>query len=122
LVKAGIDCTIIDGSVTVRNRTEIFKRFQESKNLKALIIQPQAAAHGVTLTAADTIIWYAPVTSTEIYLQANARIDRPGQRNPMTVVHIEGSPVERKLYFMLQNNITNHEKVIDLYKKELDES
>jgi len=40
----------------------------------------------------------------------------------MTVVHIEGSPVERKLYFMLQNNITNHEKVIDLYKKELDES
>ena len=122
LVKAGIDCTIIDGSVTVRNRTEIFKRFQESKNLKALIIQPQAAAHGVTLTAADTIIWYAPVTSTEIYLQANARIDRPGQRNPMTVVHIEGSPVERKLYFMLQNNITNHEKVIDLYKKELVES
>jgi len=122
LVKAGIDCTIIDGSVTVRNRTEIFKRFQESKNLKALIIQPQAAAHGVTLTAADTIIWYAPVTSTETYLQANARIDRPGQRNPMTVVHIEGSPVERKLYFMLQNNITNHEKVIDLYKKELDES
>jgi len=122
LVKAGIDCTIIDGSVTVRNRTAIFKRFQESTNLKALIIQPQAAAHGVTLTAADTIIWYAPVTSTETYLQANARIDRPGQRNPMTIVHIQGSPVERKLYAMLQNNITNHEKVIDLYKKELDES
>jgi len=113
---------VINGDVQVRNRTNIFKRFQEGTDLKVLIIQPQAAAHGVTLTAADTIIWYAPVTSTETYLQANARIDRPGQRNPMTVVHIEGSPVERKLYFMLQNNITNHEKVIDLYKKELDES
>ena len=122
LTKAGIKCEVINGDVQVRNRTNIFKRFQEGTDLKVLIIQPQAAAHGVTLTAADTIIWYAPVTSTETYLQANARIDRPGQRNPMTVVHIEGSPVERKLYFMLQNNITNHEKVIDLYKKELDES
>jgi len=122
LTKAGIKCEVINGDVQVRNRTSIFKRFQEGTDLKVLIIQPQAAAHGVTLTAADTIIWYAPVTSTETYLQANARIDRPGQRNPMTVVHIEGSPVERKLYFMLQNNITNHEKVIDLYKKELDES
>lgn len=122
LTKAGVACDVIHGDVQVRNRTSIFKRFQEGSDLKVLIIQPQAAAHGVTLTAADTIIWYAPTTSTETYLQANARINRPGQRNPMTIVHIEGSPVERKLYFMLQNNITNHEKVIDLYKKELDES
>lgn len=122
LTKAGISCEVINGDVQVRNRTAIFKRFQEGTDLKVLIIQPQAAAHGVTLTAADTIIWYAPVTSTETYLQANARIDRPGQRNPMTVVHIEGSPIERKLYLMLQNNITNHEKVIDLYKKELAET
>jgi SNF2 family DNA or RNA helicase len=122
LTKAGIKCDMIHGDVQVRNRTAIFKRFQEGSDLKVLIIQPQAAAHGVTLTAADTIIWYAPTTSTETYLQANARINRPGQRNPMTIVHIEGSPVERRLYFMLQNNITNHEKVVDLYKKELEES
>jgi SNF2 family DNA or RNA helicase len=122
LLKAGVTCELIHGDVQVRNRTEIFKRFQEQPNPKVLIIQPQAAAHGVTLTAADTIIWYSPVTSAETYLQANARIDRPGQRNPMTVVHIEGSPVERRLYTMLQNNITNHEKIVDLYKKELDDT
>lgn len=122
LLKAGITCELIHGDVQVRNRTDIFKRFQEQPNPKVLIIQPQAAAHGVTLTAADTIIWYAPVTSAETYLQANARIDRPGQRNPMTVVHIEGSPVERRLYTMLQNNITNHEKIVELYKKELEDT
>jgi len=122
LTKAGINCEMIHGDVSVRNRTDIFRRFQNENTIKVLIIQPQAASHGVTLTAANTIIWYAPVTSTETYLQANARIDRPGQVNPMTIIHIEGSPVERKLYFMLQNNITNHEKVIDLYKKELDET
>ena len=119
LTKNGTPCEVIQGDVPVYKRTAIFKDFQEKQNLKVLIIQPQAAAHGITLTAADTIIWYAPVTSTETYLQANARINRPGQRNAMTVVHIEGSPVEKRLYAMLQSNITNHEKIVDLYKKEL---
>ena len=123
LTKAGVVCDCIHGDVPVHARTSIFKRFQEDDNaLRVLIIQPQAAAHGVTLTAADTIIWYAPVTSTETYLQANARIDRPGQRNAMTIIHIEGSPVERKLYYMLRNNINNHEKVVELYRKEMEET
>jgi SNF2 family DNA or RNA helicase len=122
LTKAGIACDVIHGDVSVRRRTDIFKRFQEKNDLKVLIIQPQAASHGVTLTAANVIIWYAPVTSTETYLQANARIDRPGQRNPMTIVHIQGSPVERRLYSMLRENITNHTKVIDLYKNELNDT
>jgi SNF2 family DNA or RNA helicase len=87
-----------------------------------LVIQPQAASHGLTLTAANTVIWYAPVTSVETYLQANARINRPGQKNAMTVVHIKGSEVESKLYYMLQNNITNHNKIIDLYRQEIEET
>jgi hypothetical protein len=82
-----------------------------------LIIQPQAASHGLTLTAANTIIWYAPVTSVETYLQANARIDRAGQKNAMTIVHIKGSPVEDRLYSMLRSNIAHHEKLIDLYNE-----
>ena len=122
LTKAGITNEVIHGDVSVRNRTDIFKRFQEQPNPRVLVVQPSAAAHGVTLTAANVIIWYSPVTSTETYLQANARIDRPGQRNPMTVVHIQGSPVENRLYSMLQGNIDNHEKLIDLYKKELVET
>ena len=116
----GITCEVINGKVPVNKRTEIFKQFQEQTNPKVLIIQPQAAAHGVTLTAADTIIWYAPVTSIETYLQANARIDRQGQKNAMTIVHIKGSPVETKLYHMLQNKLDVHTKIIDLYRQEVD--
>ena len=86
-----------------------------------LIIQPQAASHGLTLTAANTIIWYAPVTSVETYLQANARIDRPGQHNPMTIVHVTGSEVEARLYKMLRSNIDNHKKIVDLYKQEIND-
>jgi SNF2 family DNA or RNA helicase len=120
LTKKNIACKVISGKVTVNKRADIIKRFQEEADPHVLIIQPQAASHGLTLTAANTIIWYAPVTSVETYLQANARINRPGQHNPMSVIHIRGSAVEDRLYTMLQNNITNHNKIIDLYRQELD--
>jgi SNF2 family DNA or RNA helicase len=119
LNKNGISCDVINGSVNVNKRTAIVKQFQENDNPKVLIIQPQAASHGLTLTAANTVIWYAPCTSVETYLQANARIDRPGQVNNMTVVHIKGSPVEKKMYDMLRNNVKNHMKIIDLYRQEI---
>lgn len=120
LTKNGVTSEIIDGSVPVNKRTDIFRRFQEAQDIKVLIIQPQAAAHGVTLTAANVVIWYAPVTSIESYLQANARVHRQGQRNPVTVVHIEGSPVEARLYSMLRGKLDFHSKIIDLYKQEID--
>ncbi len=119
LSKNGITSEIINGQIPVNKRTDIIKRFQENPDPKVLIIQPQAAAHGVTLTAANVIIWYAPVTSIETYLQANARIHRQGQKNPMTVVHITGSPVETKLYGMLQNKLNVHTQLVDLYKNEI---
>jgi SNF2 family DNA or RNA helicase len=117
LEKKGITCGVISGSVSVNKRATLIDQFQNAKDPHVLIIQPQAASHGLTLTAADTIIWYAPVTSVETYLQANARINRPGQRNAMTIVHIRGSEAESRLYTMLRGNITNHERVIDLYRK-----
>lgn len=119
LEKNKISCGVINGQVSVNKRSELVTQFQNNPEPHVLIIQPQAASHGLTLTAANTIIWYAPVTSVETYLQANARINRPGQKNAMTIVHIRGSEVENRLYSMLQNNISNHEKIIDLYRHEI---
>lgn len=119
LEKDKITCEVINGKVNLNKRSEIVANFQNNPNPRVLIIQPQAASHGLTLTEADTIIWYAPVTSVETYLQANARIDRPGQKHPMTIVHIKGSEVEAKLYQMLRGNIENHQKIVDLYRQEI---
>lgn len=116
LKKAKISSDIINGAVPANRRTEIFKRFQEESDPKVLVIQPQAAAHGVTLTAANLIVWFGPITSVETYLQANARVHRAGQRNPCTVVQLQGSPVEKKMYKMLESKVDIHNKVIDLYK------
>ena len=119
LKKNKIGCEIISGKVSVNKRNHIIKDFQETDKIQVLIIQPQAASHGLTLTAANTVIWYSPVTSVETYLQANARIDRPGQHSPMTVIHVRGSEVETRLYNMLRSNIEHHHKIVDLYKQEL---
>lgn len=119
LDKHGISCEVINGGVSVNKRSALIQQFQDHVHPKVLIIQPQAASHGLTLTAADTIIWYAPCSSVETYLQANARIDRPGQVNPMTIVHITGSPIETKMYAHLRGNIAHHTKIIDLYKQEI---
>ena len=121
LTKKKIASAIINGQVTVNQRHSIIQQFQETDSIQVLIIQPQAASHGLTLTAANVVVWYSPVTSVETYLQANARIDRPGQVNPMTVVHIRGSAVEGKMYDMLQKNIDVHTKIIDLYHNEIED-
>lgn len=121
LTEQGITTAVIQGSVSVRERTDIVSRFQTSEEPRVLIIQPQAAAHGITLTAADTVVFWSPVMSVETYLQCVARIDRVGQKNSMTVVHLQGSDVERKMYNMLQGKVDSHQKLVDLYKQELEE-
>lgn len=120
LVGDGITAEIISGSVKVGDRTDIFRRFQTATDPKVLVIQPQAAAHGVTLTAADTVVWWGPTSSLETYAQANARIHRSGQVNKCTIVQLEGSRVERRFYQLLDDKIDVHSKMIDLYNGTLD--
>jgi SNF2 family DNA or RNA helicase len=119
LTKFKITNDVIHGGVSAGKRTEIFKAFQEKKEPYVLIIQPQAASHGVTLHAANVVVFWSPVMSVETYIQCCARMDRAGQRNPMTVVHLQGSPVEQKVYKMLQGKIDHHTKLVDLYKEEI---
>jgi SNF2 family DNA or RNA helicase len=119
LNEQGVSNEIINGQVAAKERGNIINRFQTNEFPRVLIIQPQAASHGVTLTAADTVVFWSPVMSVETYLQCVARIDRVGQVNKMTIVHLQGSEIERKMYQMLQSKIDSHEKLVDLYKEEL---
>lgn len=112
----GITSDGIHGGVSANNRTKIFNQFQLEKDPQVLIIQPKATAHGVTLHAANTIIWWGPITSTETYLQANARVHRQGQKNPCTVVHLVGSSVERSLYASLTSKTEAQNTLLNMYK------
>ena len=116
----GISTEVIQGSVGATARTNIFRQFQEASNPRVLEIQPASAAHGVTLTAANTVIWWSPVSSLETYAQANARVHRSGQKHKCTVVQLQGSDAEKHVYRLLDSRINIHTKIIDLYKEILD--
>jgi SNF2 family DNA or RNA helicase len=120
LIADGIPTEVIRGDVPANRRTEIFKRFQETPNPQVLVIQPQSAAHGVTLTAANTVVWWGPTSSLETYAQANARVHRSGQRHPSTVVQLHGSGAEKHVYRLLDSKIDVHTKIVDLYKEILE--
>lgn len=120
LTKEGVTNAVIQGSVGAKERSIIIDQFQKLDDPRVLVIQPQSASHGITLTAADTIVFWSPVMSVETYLQCVGRIERVGQKNAMTVVHLQGSEVERKMYSMLQGKVDSHQKIVDLYKQELD--
>lgn len=120
LTAEGITNNYIRGDVPAPNRTKIFKQFQDTPDPRVLVIQPQAAAHGVTLTAANTVVWWGPVSSLETYAQANARVHRSGQHHPCTVVQLQGSVAEKHIYRMLDSKIDVHSKILELYEEILD--
>ena len=76
----GISTQIIQGDVSATQRANIINQFQTMEQPRVLVIQPQSASHGVTLTAANTVVFWSPVMSVETYLQCIARIDRKSTR------------------------------------------
>jgi len=94
---------VIHGGVKKDERDRIFGAFQKGKDPKVLVAQPAAMSHGLTLTAASTIVWYSCVTSNEVFEQANGRINRPGQKMSNFIIMLEGTPVEKRIYTRLRN-------------------
>jgi len=107
----------IHGGTPASERASLIKQFQADPNPRVLLIIPQAAAHGITLTRADTVVWWGPVPSAELYLQGNARAHRAGQTNKVTVVRLQGSAVERKVYAMLDSKVDFHGMTAELFQQ-----
>ena len=120
LLRHNTSCDLIHGDIGVNKRTRIFKDFQETPDPRVLVIQPQAASHGVTLTAADTVVFYGPVMSVETYTQCIARSDRIGQSSDkVTVIHLQGSEIERKMFKRLEERVEDHNMLLKLYEEVL---
>jgi SNF2 family DNA or RNA helicase len=113
----GIEYAEVSGDTPASVRNEIFNLFQNTQKFKVLIAHPQCLAHGITLTAADTVIWFAPVTSLEIYDQANHRIRRVGQKAKQQIIHLEGTRVERRIYALLRGKQRVQEKFLELFEE-----
>ncbi len=110
---------VVNGAVPTRKRNKIFKDFQDHDEPHIILAHPATMAHGLTLTAASTIIWYGPVTSNEQYVQANGRIERIGKHHTSNVVHIEGTALERKMYSRLKMKQKLQGLLLDLIQEEM---
>jgi SNF2 family DNA or RNA helicase len=95
-------CAMVYGGVSKNQRSTIFTEFQKRDDLRVLVADAGCMAHGLTLTEANTVIWYGPEHSNDIYTQANGRITRPGQKHNQFIIHIEGSELERRIYKRLE--------------------
>jgi SNF2 family DNA or RNA helicase len=118
LEDVGFAVDVVNGDTPSRDRADIFSRFMSDTARRAIVATPGTMSHGLTLTSASTVIWLAPITDLEIYEQANARVNRPGQTaNHVQVVHMVGSPIERRLYRMLRDKHARQAGVLSLFEE-----
>lgn len=87
----------MDGDIKPKDRAPIFARYQHG-DLETIVAQPKIMSHGLTLTAGNVIIWYAPYMSNEVVTQANGRQARPGQTKTTYIVEVEASYAESQIY------------------------
>ncbi len=114
----GHDIAVVHGGTSRAMRDKVFGDFQATASPRIIVAHPQTLAHGLTLTEANVIIWYSPTTSHEIYEQANARINRPGQTSKTLIVHMVGTAVERATYTRLKNKARMQNCLLDLFKQQ----
>ncbi len=112
---------VIYGGVKKDERDRILGAFQKTNEPKVLVAQPAAMSHGLTLTAASTIVWYSCVTSNEVFEQANGRINRPGQKMNNFIIMLEGTKVEKRIYTRLKNKQKMQGALLDEVKAHRDE-
>ena len=116
-LKTDFEVARIDGSTPKTDRDRIFSHFQDTDWPRVLIANPGTMSHGLTLTKATTIIWFAPINSADTYVQANARVRRPGQTRTTVVVHIEASGIERKMYERLAGKVLIQDALLEIIKE-----
>jgi len=88
LKKSGLKAVSIYGAVKKEERGGIVKQFQTDPKTVLFIGQIDTAGTGITLTAADTCVYYSKNFNFATYEQSLSRIHRIGQRNVCTYIDL----------------------------------
>ena len=77
------------GLTPMKDRQENIRKFQDPDSpVRFFIGTTQTGGYGITLTAASTMVYYSNGYDLEKRQQSEARIDRIGQKFPMTYIDI----------------------------------
>lgn len=110
----GYDVAMVYGDTPSGERDKIFSAFQQTDQYDVIVAHPGTMAHGLNLSAADTVIWYGCPPSNELYHQANDRVAIPGLPYSTCVVHVTGHPVERRRYSGLRKQEGAQQCLLDI--------
>lgn len=88
LGKAGKKFVSIYGEIKKEDRGEIVNQFQTDPETMVFVGQIDTAGTGITLTAADTCVYYSLSFNYAAYSQSLSRIHRIGQTNRCTYIHL----------------------------------
>ncbi len=116
LTKKKYKTALIYGSTDHKVRGRIISDFQDG-DLEIIVAQIAAISHGVTLTAASTVIYWDLTPSLEQYEQACSRIRRIGQKHPQVVIHYTSSPADKHILGIIERKEKFSNKVLDLFKQ-----
>ncbi len=117
LTSAGISVGVLNGDVTVAQRRTIIHEFKNNTDPHLLLCHPKVMAHGLNLTEADLLIFYAPIYSFDEYAQVIERFNRAGQTRKMTVVRMAAHPMEWSIYRTLDGRGMTQQTILDLYEE-----
>ena len=95
-------------------RREAVQSFQDPQSeLRYFIGNPQTAGYGLTLTEANTVIYYANDFNLETRVQSEDRCHRIGQKNPVTYVDlITPGTIDERIVKALRKKIDISAKVL----------
>lgn len=118
LQELNIKYECIHGDIDMGARGEKVKAFQTDPDTKVFVAQLQTAGLGITLTAADTAVFYSLDFSFANYDQAKARLHRIGQKNNVTNIHlvVKGT-VDAKVMGALKKKKNVADVVVDGWRK-----
>lgn len=93
-------------------------------NIPVALIHPASAGHGLNLQAGGHImVWYTTPWSLELYEQANARLHRQGQTEPVSIIHIDtADSIDQTVHQALTRKDTTQQALITAVKAQLEEA
>jgi len=111
----GLHPLVVHGGTSPTDRNKVFTIFQGNLIDKSpLVVYPRCISHGLTLTAANTSVWFGPILSAETYDQCNARTRRVGQQRKQLFAHLWSTPMERKVYDLLTKRLLQQDTFLKL--------
>jgi SNF2 family DNA or RNA helicase len=112
--KRGYIVAHIYGDVPQNIRASHIDRFQKG-DLQILVLQPQSSAHGITLTAASTVVWFSLLPSNEYFQQGNARIVRASQVRKTLIIMFVSTKAEKHVANILRNRMNMSQEILKLF-------